>query len=171
MTEQKQISRRTVAKGIAWSVPAITLASALPAHAVSGVIIPSALGSACKHPGNPKYYHFQFAFTNTSTDDITVSLTSMTVNGVNKTNVQPVSIVANGSDTTCYHVDGGLFADSANGSATLYFEYTFGGETIEDDVSTGVLEDLPPCGTGADPGKNPGGDPPHANGGLFTCPT
>lgn len=63
----------------------------------------------------------------------------MTVNGVTKTNVQPASIVAKGSDDTCYYVDGGEFDDSANGAATLYFEYTFGGELIKDDVSTGAL--------------------------------
>lgn len=46
------ISRRTVAKAMAWSVPAVALAVPAPAYAASGqppVITP---GLACKAPGN-----------------------------------------------------------------------------------------------------------------------
>lgn len=162
------ITRRTVAKGMAWSVPAVAVAAAAPAFAASKIITVEAVGSACKHPGNPKWYHFTFAFTNGSGVDVTVTLTSMVVNGVSRP-TSPSTITANANSTTCYYIDGGLFDDSANGTATLNFEYQdTNGETVSGSITTS-FNDLPPCGTGADPGGNPQSNPPHANGGLTAC--
>ncbi len=45
------VRRRTVAKGIAWAVPAITVAGAAPAFAASGNPPDVLLGVACKLPG------------------------------------------------------------------------------------------------------------------------
>jgi hypothetical protein len=57
------VSRRTVAKGLAWSVPVVVVATAAPAHAASGVPPKVTITSACKYPGNscrprPKGYSF-----------------------------------------------------------------------------------------------------------------
>ncbi|UTT65369.1 hypothetical protein NMQ01_11685 [Janibacter sp. CX7] len=83
MTEatSKPISRRTVAKGAAWTAPVILGGVAAPAYAASGgkpTIVP---GSACKQPGNScdsgskpyginKGYVMKFTITNTSAKDI-----------------------------------------------------------------------------------------------------
>ena len=79
MTEatSKPISRRTVAKGAAWTAPVILGGVAAPAYAASGsrpTIVP---GPSCKQPGNScnsgqtqyginKGYVFTFTITNTS---------------------------------------------------------------------------------------------------------
>lgn len=46
------VSRRTVAKAMAWSVPAVALAVSAPAYAASGSAPGVAVGQACKLPGN-----------------------------------------------------------------------------------------------------------------------
>ncbi|MGR0318715.1 hypothetical protein [Agromyces sp. ZXT2-3] len=46
------VSRRTVAKAMAWSVPAVALAVPAPAYAASGPPPSVAVGTACKLPGN-----------------------------------------------------------------------------------------------------------------------
>lgn len=46
------ISRRTVAKAMAWSVPAVALAVPAPAYAASGPPPTVAVGNGCKLPGN-----------------------------------------------------------------------------------------------------------------------
>lgn len=55
MTEQREdrrISRRTIAKGAAWAIPAVPLVVATPAYAASGGGPTIVLGDACKLPGN-----------------------------------------------------------------------------------------------------------------------
>ena len=57
------VSRRTVAKGIAWSVPAVVVASAAPAYAASSAPPSVSNATACKNPGGscktrPKGYSF-----------------------------------------------------------------------------------------------------------------
>jgi len=54
MTEQREdrrISRRTIAKGAAWAIPAVPLVMATPAYAASGGGPTIILGDACKLPG------------------------------------------------------------------------------------------------------------------------
>lgn len=72
----RPVSRRTVAKGIAWTVPAITVATAVPAFATSG---PRPVGSyedGCKQPGYScgvgfvKGYAFLLTLSNPSDLDI-----------------------------------------------------------------------------------------------------
>ncbi len=47
----KGISRRTVAKAMAWSVPVVAVAAAVPAYAASGSPPIIIAGTACKSPG------------------------------------------------------------------------------------------------------------------------
>ena len=159
-----RIRRRTIAKGAAWAVPAVVIAAAPAAHAATSgdvVCIPSeeicgeALGSACKHPGNPTWYHFTFCFTNTGDADATVSFTEMVINSITAPQILPASVVvpADGAKH-CFYVDGGLFGDSAQGTGTLTFEVN----GLSADIPI-FVDDLPPCGTGADPGDNPGANP------------
>ena len=75
MTEQREdrrISRRTIAKGAAWAIPAVPLVVATPAYAASGGGPSVDLGDACKLPGNScgnvfvKGYVFEVSITNTT---------------------------------------------------------------------------------------------------------
>lgn len=165
------VSRRTVTKAMAWTVPVIAVAATVPHAAASPPIVPTVVGGTfCKHPGNPKYYHALLTFKNTTNAAITVTLGTLTVGAVSKS----ASFSAGGSltstfvipalTTRCLYVDSGLFDDSANGSATFTISYPGSGGFIP--VSAGTVDDkdLPPCGTGADPSnpKQPNGDPAHA---------
>jgi hypothetical protein len=103
-----------------------------------------------------------------------VTLGNMDINGI----VRPSFASIGGASVTqfdlaageelCFSIDAGLYPNSANGAAILYYSYTLTcpGEdpvVVNDSISGGTLDDgsLPPCGTGADPGGNPSDDPPH----------
>lgn len=156
-------TRRTLVKGAAWSVPVVAVAGTTPAYAASPPVVvePDYSSGACKHPGNPKWYHFNFCFTNNSDEDVTVLLDSMTVNGVVAPQVLPASVVLGPGESCCRSVDGGTMADSANGHAVLSFSWESASGTGSSSAALSV-DDLPPCGTGADPGGNPSGNPPHS---------
>ena len=168
-----QTSRRTLVKGAAWSIPVVAVAGAAPAYAASVpvVCIPeqeicgSFGGSACKHSGNPKYYHFTFCFTNTGDNPATVEFTEMVINGATAPRTPPpapardirpgsVIVPADGLEH-CYYVDGGPFDDSANGTGSLEFKVN----GVSADIPINVTG-LSPCGTGADDCPNPKTDPP-----------
>jgi hypothetical protein len=85
--QKSGISRRTVVKGATWSVPAIVVAGAAPAAAVSGSLV-DFTGNACKLPGsstpNKKSYRFDMTSTNPTGGaygDVIVVVTSFTFNG------------------------------------------------------------------------------------------
>jgi len=78
------VSRRTVAKAMAWSVPAIALAVPTPAYAASPGFL-TVTGDGCKLPGNAtdvyKGYAFEGSITNDSPAPVTISITDITLNG------------------------------------------------------------------------------------------
>ena len=157
-------ARRTVVKGAAWAVPAVMVAGPARAQGASVPCVGSACvdltGRACKHPGNPKWYHFEVCITNSSlTDPVTVDFDYMVVNSVTGTMISPASTVVPADTTVCITVDSGLFGDSANGFAQLYF--SVGGVQ---DVAESGFNDINPCGTGPANtwlSQQPSGDPPH----------
>lgn len=70
-----KVSRRVLAAGAAWAVPAISLSAAAPAFATSGPPPAWTYLAACKSPGSsctgyPKGYSFKFEVCNTSALDI-----------------------------------------------------------------------------------------------------
>ena len=73
------VSRRTVAKAMAWSVPAIALAVPAPAFAASQGIV-QLTGTGCKLPGNSqdlyKGYAFKASAVNTTAAPVTVTFVS-----------------------------------------------------------------------------------------------
>ena len=167
----RTVTRRTVIRGAAWSLPVIAVAVATPFATASTTggstevpgggstpgtggtapIVPSyQTGSFCKHPGNPKYYHGTFSFENTTSAPIVLTLTSMLVNGTSKdakfsVNNRLVSTYTVPAKTKIsLYVDAGLFDDSANGTATLSFAYAAAGVTRTGSVSA-PLGSLPPC--------------------------
>ena len=154
MTEQTQsgISRRTLAKGAAWTVPAAAVVAAAPAYAKSGIIDPSyEPGTFCKHPPT-NHYHAGFCFTNSSTEPITITLTKFEVDAQNNGNwvtvggtITPMTITVAAGKTCCVEVDAGSAASMANGTGRLTFSYPYGGKTITDSIKTENKNELPPC--------------------------
>lgn len=57
---RQQVSRRTIAKGVAWSVPAVMVAGIAPAHAASRIPPLRFVGDGCKDPsgGSGSRYYF-----------------------------------------------------------------------------------------------------------------
>jgi hypothetical protein len=78
------ISRRTVAKAAAWSVPVVALAVSTPAYAASPGIV-TLTGGGCKLPGNSQGIYKGYAFTasisNTFNVPITITITGATLDG------------------------------------------------------------------------------------------
>lgn len=96
LEEQKPgVSRRTVAKAMAWSVPAVALAVPAPAYAASPGIV-TLTGTGCKLPGNSndlyKGYAFKASISNTNPVPITLTITSVTLNGTPLGNVTVVDL-------------------------------------------------------------------------------
>lgn len=157
------ISRRTVAKGIAWTAPAVAVAGAAPAFATSssncvGAACVTLSGNVCKHPGEPKYYHFEVCFTNTG-PAVKVTFTEMIINGISRSTIPTTYMIPANVTNSCIVIDAGLYDNSANGASELKF-------TIGDTPgsATGTFNDINPCGTGRDGTwrkKQPAGDPPH----------
>ncbi len=156
-----RVTRRTVTRGIAWTTPVVAVAAAAPAFAVSPPpLVVTQSGNACKHPGNPKYYHFTFCFN--STFDTTVTLTKMVVNTETGASIFPTTVFVPAGIQVCKYVDAGLFGNSANGEAELFYTYVVSGTTtvVPGSVKTQV-NDLPVCGTPQDASNAPNDDPPH----------
>ena len=132
----KGISRRTVAKAMAWSVPVVAVAAAVPAYAASGsppVITP---GTACKSPGNScetfnKGYRVPVTIQNPDPTK-TIWITGVTIGSVgdctNLTTAQslpatPFSVAPNTSINVLFQANA---SNSANQSCTFSFSVTWG---------------------------------------------
>jgi hypothetical protein len=78
------ISRRTVAKAMAWAIPVVAVSASVPAYAASQQII-TLDGRGCKLPGNSddlvKGYALGCVASNTFNEDITIRLDFITLNG------------------------------------------------------------------------------------------
>lgn len=153
MTEKTTISRRTVAKGIAWSVPAVAVSAAVPAYAASPICVTVTFtGSACKEPGNsndtdPKAYNLGFVFKNTcATDCVTIVVTS-----VKDLYTTPAltSVYAPTAPSNTFQVCAGNTATftlpttySSNSSNGIVISYTVNGAP-----GSTTLDSPPNCGT------------------------
>ena len=138
-TTKKTISRRAVAGGMAWSVPAIAFASAAPAATVSPLFTAQA-GNVCKYPGGSvsgvkHAYMFPLTVTNIANEKVCVKIVGGQVTfdsggtaGTPKWYTRPphlggvlapneVCIPAGGSVTYYYVVD--KTGNSANESGTV----------------------------------------------------
>ena len=88
----RTISRRTVAKGAAWSVPAVLIAKSTPALAASPpIVIDFGDSTACKLPGNSwgsagynKGYVLWGQFVNTLDTTVSFRVTDIVVGGVDQ---------------------------------------------------------------------------------------
>ncbi len=161
------VSRRTVMKGAAWSVPAVVVASAAPAFASSQGIF-QLDGKGCKLPGNSndtyKGYAFGITATNPFNVPIIVSVTSLLFNGedlgdvvivqtdpsnaavCSSDGVNTLIIPANTTLTDLVVLTENA-ASSANGTLTV--TYTVTGGPGGDYDATGSVDAAPPINGGA----------------------
>lgn len=99
------LSRRTVMKGAAWSVPVVMVATAAPAMASSPGFV-DFLGTACKYPGNsnkdyPKAYKFDMVSNNSQPFPVLIVVKAFSVSGANLQGKQYLDIVPAQGSTTC----------------------------------------------------------------------
>lgn len=165
----KPVSRRTVAKGAAWTTPVILGGVAAPAYAASGPTPTLSLGAACKAPGNScnpfrKGYVVPLTITNPSAKDIwvyvppTITTSGTTLNlqyagwddGSGTLNTGHIKIPAGGSVTVKLNATSN---NSANQAFTLSMTFKWGhtstpaGDTEHDPitVSTTIPGTPPDC--------------------------
>ncbi len=130
--DDQGVSRRTLAKGVGWSVPAIMVAAAAPAYAISSLPPTMTYKEACKWPGSSctgttdKSYAVTFTVVNNDPNDTIyfcdLTMTNIT-NGIGTwTSVPPAS--------GCYEVAAGgtrdvtFRFDNSTDSANLTFDAT-----------------------------------------------
>lgn len=95
----RDASRRSVVRGAAWAVPVIAATAAAPVFAASGQTVTTAVTSACKSSGGTKIYTFTIDFCTTVANAVTITVTSINVNGVVLTNLNITE-----SGTTSYTI-------------------------------------------------------------------
>ncbi|BDZ64652.1 hypothetical protein [Agromyces mangrovi Wang et al. 2018] len=143
------LSRRTVTRAMAWSVPAIAVAATVPAMAASPSLI-TVSGLGCTLPGNAnatyRGHAFLLSLVNVSNVPVVVNVTQATLNGENLGPVRAVNLA------TCVGSNNpfGLAANTtyprvalltqnavSNPSATLALTYTIdGGVSFETTLAT-----------------------------------
>lgn len=121
------VSRRTVAKGVAWTVPAVMVAGAAPAFAISGTPPTFVFDSACKSPGNsckptPKGYTTGYNVCNTESVPIYLysvtyqNVVSATKGAITFTYIGPPTMPVRLEANTCYRI---AFAADSSDSGNL----------------------------------------------------
>lgn len=132
----KGISRRTVAKAMAWSVPVVAVAAAVPAYAASGSPPTFVVGNACKSPGSScktfdKGYQVPVTITNPDPTQ-TIYIYSVTIGSVgdctNLTTAQSIpapvfSVAPGGVLAVTFQANA---SNSANQACTFSFAVTWG---------------------------------------------
>jgi hypothetical protein len=150
------ISRRTVAKAAAWSVPVVALAVSTPAYAASPGII-TLTGGGCKLPGNSndayKGNAFGASIENSFNVPITITITGATLNGQDLGTVTVIELVGCTvlgasfvipANTTFSNV-AILTQNAANSSnGTLVISYTITGGPGGAEQATGSVSAVPP---------------------------
>lgn len=73
-TTRGQVSRRTIAKGMAWAAPAIPVVAMAPKAAASPAvcIVVTFVGDGCKGPGQPNDFLYQLEVCNVCPDPFTL---------------------------------------------------------------------------------------------------
>ena len=151
-TTRTQISRRTVAKGAAWTAPVILAGTVAPASAASLPPVNPSLSprAFCKHPGNPSRYHLGIIWTNGLPCATTITITNISLIPSSGTTVSfeglaPVSVGANTTVVRTY--DSVETSNSANGTVQVQYSYT---TSDSPPVTVAALvpltaSSLPPC--------------------------
>jgi hypothetical protein len=160
-TPKKGISRRTVVQGTAWAVPAVVIATAVPAYAGASQGILTVNGNGCKLPGASnntfKGYAYRLVAANTTpSTTYTIKIVSVTLNGedlgaaaiVNLTNCQNLGstiTVLPGQTLTNLALITANAASSPNGSLIVTYQVsTDGGATYGPSQTTTATASAPP---------------------------
>lgn len=156
------VTRRTVTKAMAWSVPVIAIAAPVRAYAASQDIL-TAREAACKLPGSSggvfKGYAIGFAAANPTSDLILITIDSLVLNDTPLGNLRVINLDG------CVNLGGNSFAlgglsaypnlcvltkDAGNSQAgTLTATYTVTGGIGETVTVTAVVGSVPPLQSGA----------------------
>jgi hypothetical protein len=166
-TPKKGISRRTVVQGTAWAVPAVVIATAVPAYAGASQGSLTFSGLGCKLPGNAtntfKGYAFRLTASNTTSSTATVEIVSVTLNGADLggstvinltgcTNLGNPFTVGPGQTLTNLALLTKLATNSQNGSLVVTFRVsTDGGITYGPTQTTNATASAPPIVGGSCP--------------------
>jgi hypothetical protein len=136
-----KVSRRTVARGAAWSVPAAAIAVSAPAFAASQVCEPEiTLGpGSCKCPGQsqknePWIYYLEFCITDANNCDITNG-TQFRIDSV-KSN--PQTTLGNGAND-CYPGIAGAVGTVGTGGCTPVVRFTSTNSAANLDVTFTIV--------------------------------
>ncbi len=73
-----QVTRRAVARGVAWTVPIAAVSVAAPAFAVSGPAPTAVISTLCSCTSNSRKYRISVTFTNTIAQSFDISTMSVT---------------------------------------------------------------------------------------------
>ncbi|NLT25725.1 MAG: hypothetical protein GXX90_03555 [Microbacteriaceae bacterium] len=166
--QPRGISRRTVAAGAAWAVPAVLFAGAAPAFAVSPVIS-GTYESTCKYPGNSiqgcKFGYrtvttwtstapvdVDVAFTFSATWDSGASLVRVFVDGVEQTGT--TATIPAGSTVNIVLIASSSNSANSSGTLTITGTYTYNDNSITETIqeyfssSNPCSDETPDCYTG-----------------------
>lgn len=154
----RRISRRTVAKGVAWAAPIIVVAPAAPALTASPdpdePVEPTSASYACKITAGGLQYEFHLIFGNTLDVDSTVCLTGGTMypNGCSSVGVD----LTTATPETCYPVSAGLTQEfvvtsyettcMANGWMNVQYTYTDADGKVVPTHARVEFNSVTPCG-------------------------
>jgi hypothetical protein len=156
------ISRRTVAKAMAWAAPVIAVSAAVPAYAASQPIL-QATGQGCKLPGNSgslyKGYAIGFTASNAFDVSLLIRIDSIILNGASLGGTQIINLngcIKLGNDlftvppNTVYSDLVLLTKEAGNSQAgTLSATYTITGGPGGTVTETATVDTAPPIQGGA----------------------
>ena len=153
MTTTPAAKRRTVVRGALWAVPTIVICAAAPMAAAS-LVTSSILGGCRMTTGQNPTYRVYFTVCNSSTTDVQISVTSITLGGSALTNI---SLTLNSTDTsgaptvsipaatsagpTCLTVYAlGTYTSSSTGNVNATVNYSLSGGDTGSGSSTGNID-------------------------------
>jgi hypothetical protein len=90
--QRQLVSRRAVARGIAWTVPVVAVSVAAPAYAASAPTpVAAATNGSCKCPGGnaPFVFKTEITFSTTGNDNWSIVVSSILFDGVEPTSFTP----------------------------------------------------------------------------------
>lgn len=146
------MSRRQVARGLAWAAPVVTIAAAAPWAAASTIV--SGILTGCRSSG--KVYRFSLQVCNTSTTlASTFTLNAASMGGVAMTglsvttsptvpgsslsvNIGPGSVAGGANCRTLYIF--GTYGSATTSTMAIAANYTLSGETSATGTSTGTID-------------------------------
>jgi hypothetical protein len=139
------VSRRSVSRGAAWSVPLVVVGVAAPAFAASSGAPPADLSKSCKCAGNgPNNYDFKTVLSfNGTTGTFTVVVNSWSFDGVAQPTPSPNSLtLTNGKGDLVLHTNKTNSASKHDATVTYTITDTVTG--IATTASVSIVQQMYP---------------------------